>query len=686
MIKMSDNKEYKAIKKEALDLKEKLFEHSHNYHVLDDPVISDAEYDRLMQRLIDIEDQYPELSSPDSPTMRVGAPPLKAFETARHSLPMLGLDNAFSDQDVLDFHERVKKDINQDINGDTILYTVEPKLDGVAVELVYENGLLTTGITRGDGTSGEVVTENIRTIGSIPLNIAAKADKDIPARLEVRGEVIINKKDFEILNKSRLKNGENLFANPRNAAAGSLRQLDSKVTAKRPLDIFVYGAGEIQGLNIESQSEMFDKFNELGFKINPLIKKHVTIHKALARYKELESLREDLPYEIDGMVIKIDDIAIQKTLGQKARSPKWAIAYKFPAMEETTKVEDIIIQVGRTGTLTPVAVLEPVNIGGVTVQRASLHNSDEIERMDIRVGDSVLVIRAGDVIPKVIKRTGQRTKNDPLPFKMPEHCPVCNSVVKKIEGEVAYKCINAACPAQIKERLKHFVSRDGFDIEGIGDKLSKQLVKNGLINSVADLFYLREGDLLKLERMGEKSASNIVKAIEAAKEISFKKFIFALGISYTGETAANLLAKNYANFDQLAKASKEDIEEIDGIGPITAASVSDFFKSPENTAIIDQILRTGVKLLEDENHTEDLNALANKDFHGKTIVLTGSLETMTRKEAKEMLIGFGAKVTSSVSSKTDCVIAGKEAGSKLAKAKDLDIKIIDEQAFKLMLE
>ena len=357
---MSKEKEYNKIKKEAFDLKAQLIEHSHRYHVIDDPIISDAEYDRLMQRLIEIEDQYKELALPDSPTKRVGAPPLKAFTSAVHSFPMLGLDNAFSEQDVLDFHNRIKKNLNQE----NILYTVEPKLDGVAVELVYENGLLTKGITRGDGTTGEVVTENIRTIRSVPLNLSLQGNTETPALLEVRGEVIINKKDFESLNEKRLEDNENLFANPRNAAAGSLRQLDSKVTATRPLDIFIYGAGDIQEFDIKSQSDMFNKFKEFGFKVNPLIKNNITIHDALVRYKELESLREDLPYEIDGMVIKVDDIETQKILGQKARSPKWAIAYKFPAMEEVTKIEDIIIQVGRTGTLTPVALLEPVNVGG----------------------------------------------------------------------------------------------------------------------------------------------------------------------------------------------------------------------------------------------------------------------------------------------------------------------------------
>ncbi|MCD4742442.1 MAG: NAD-dependent DNA ligase LigA [Desulfobacteraceae bacterium] len=679
---VAKKREYKEIKKEAHSLKEKLIEHSHRYHVLDDPIISDAEYDRLMQRLIDIEDQYEELVLPDSPTKRVGAPPLKAFTTAVHSFPMLGLDNAFSDQEVLDFNDRIKKNLNQE----NILYTVEPKLDGVAVELVYENGLLTTAITRGDGTSGEVVTENIRTIGSIPLNLSGQGNTEVPELLEVRGEVIINRQDFDTLNKQRLENNENLFANPRNAAAGSLRQLDSKVTAKRPLDIFIYGAGDMLGLNIRSQNEMYNKFKKFGFKITPHIKSRVTIHEALAWYKELEALREQLPYEIDGMVIKVDDIEIQKFLGQKARSPKWAIAYKFPAMEEVTKIEGIIIQVGRTGTLTPVALLEPVNIGGVTVKRASLHNSDEIDRMDIRVGDSVLVIRAGDVIPKVIKRLGQREENYHLPFKMPDLCPVCKSVIKKIEGEVAYKCINVACPAQIKERLKHFVSRDGFDIEGIGDKLSKQLVEQGLINSVADLFYLQEKDLLKLERVGEKSAINIVKAIKSSKDISFKRFVYALGINYTGETAARLLAEKYKDFNQLAKATIGEIEDIDGIGPITSTSVYNFIKSSENSLIIDKMIDAGVNIFNDKTYAANSDNLPDNVFFNKKVVLTGTLETMTRKEAKDILIHCGAKVTSSVSSKTDFVIVGKDAGSKLVKAKDLKVKIIEEQVFKLMLE
>ena len=679
---MAEKTEYMKIKKEAFYLKEKLIEHGHRYHVLDDPIISDAEYDRLMQRLIDIEEQYKELSLTDSPTKRVGAPPLKAFTTAKHSFPMLGLDNAFSDQEIFNFHDRIKKNLNQE----NILYTVEPKLDGVAVELIYTMGLLTNAITRGDGTSGEVVTENIRTIGSVPLNLSRQGNIDVPDLLEVRGEVIINKKDFETLNKQRLENEENLFANPRNAAAGSLRQLDSKITAKRPLDIFIYGAGDIQGLSIISQNEMFEKFKGFGFKINPLIKNNITIDEALVWHKELELLREDLPYEIDGMVIKVDDIEAQKILGQKARSPKWAIAYKFPAMEEITTIEDIIIQVGRPGTLTPVALLEPVSIGGVIVSRASLHNADEIERMGVRIGDTVLIKRAGDVIPKVIKRIGQQEKNDHSPFKMPELCPVCNSVIKKVGDEVAYKCINASCQAQIKERLKHFVSRDGFDIEGIGDKLSKQLVEQGLIKSFADLFKLKQEDFMKLERMGEVSASNLVKAIEDSKSIDLKKFIYALGINYTGETAARLLAEKYNDFFEIRSATKDQIENIEGIGPKTSAAIVNFIKSPVNLAMIDQMKDAGIKPFNDSRHTQDSGALQSNKFFHKTVVLTGSLETMTRKEAKEILIDLGAKVTSSVSSKTDFAIVGKDAGSKLIKAKNLKVKIIEEKVFKLMLK
>ncbi len=682
---MNDKTEYKALEQEVLKLKDKLVEHSYRYHVLDDPVISDAEYDRLMQRLLDIEEQYEEFALPDSPTKRVGAPPLKAFTTAEHSYPMLGLDNAFSDQDVLDFHNRIAKVLNLS----TILYTVEPKFDGVAVELVYEKGILTAGITRGDGITGEVVTDNIRTIGSIPLNLSREQTSDIPTLLEARGEVIINKKDFDTLNKARLENDENPFANPRNAAAGSLRQLNSKITAQRPLNIFIYGLGSIQGVDIRSQGEMFDRFKEFGFKINPLVKSKITIHEAIDWYKELEVLRSELPYEIDGMVIKVDDIEIQKKLGQKARSPKWAIAYKFPASEEVTTVEDIIIQVGRTGTLTPVAVLEPVNIGGVVVKRASLHNADEIARMDIRVGDRVLVKRAGDVIPKVVKRAGPREKNGQLPFKMPLSCPVCKSEIKKLEDEVAYKCINAACPAQLKERLKHFVSRDGFDIEGIGNKLSAQLVEGKKINSIADIFYLGRDDLLTMERMGEKSASNLIKAINDSKKIAFNRFLFALGIHYLGETAANLLARKYENIDDLSNASKDDIESIDGLGPRTSTSVFDFFQSPLNRSMVDKILQAGLEPFNEKysaEHAEKSDSLINNEFYKKTIVLTGTLETLTRKDAKQILSDLGAKVTSSVSPKTDFVIIGKNAGSKLAKAKSLNITIIEEQTFAQILK
>ncbi len=682
---MNKEKQYQKLKKEAEILRQKLNEHSHRYHVLDDPVISDAEYDRLMQRLIDIEEMYGDLKTADSPTQRVGASPLKSFTTAQHTYPMLGLDNAFSDQDVLQFHDRLKKNLNVD----NIVYIVEPKLDGVAVELVYEKGVLTRAVTRGDGITGEVVTENIRTIKSIPLNLIVHDNNAIPDLLEVRGEVIINKKDFDALNRSRLENRENLFANSRNAAAGSLRQLDSRITAKRPLDIFIYGAGESHGLNIKSQQEMYHRFKDMGFKINPLIKSNMTIHGALAWYKELESLRVSLPYEIDGMVIKVDDVEMQQALGQKARSPKWAIAYKFPAMEEVTVIRDIIIQVGRTGALTPVALLEPVDIGGVTITRATLHNSDEIERMDIRTGDSVLVIRAGDVIPKVIKRAGPRTSNNHKPFKMPEFCPVCHAIVKKIEDEVVYRCTNSACPAQIKERLKHFVSRDGFDIEGIGDKLSKQLVEQKLVTSFADLFCLKHSDLLKLDRMGEKSAANIIKAIESSKTISFKRLLYALGIHYTGETAARLIAERYENIEQLSKATREEIAGIDGIGPVTAAALSDFFDSPENRLVIEKMIKAGVMPVNDLYHKNRVQAHiseSNSQFFQKRVVLTGSLETMTRKDAKEKLIAMGAKVTSSVSSKTDYVICGKGAGSKLEKAENLQIKIIDEGLFNTMMK
>jgi len=667
-----------SIEQEAKKLQKELTEHSFHYHVLDDPVISDHEYDRMLARLNEIESQYPELSTMDSPTKRVGAPPLEVFESAPHSIPMLSLDNAFDDNDVLDFHGRNIKNLGIE----NILYTVEPKLDGVAVELTYENGILVRATTRGDGIMGEVITENVRTIQSVPLRLKSNR-MPVPALLEVRGEVIIMHRDFQGLNKTRLEQGEPVFANPRNAAAGSLRQLDSRVTAKRPLKIFVYGIGLANGLAFSSQSSMLSTLKDFGFPVNTHIQNGITIKQVLDYYKKLADLRPDLDYEIDGMVIKVDSMEMQQALGEKIKSPRWAIAYKFPAMQETTTINKIIVQVGRTGTLTPVALLEPVNVGGVVVSRATLHNADEIKRKDIRVGDKALVMRAGDVIPKVVKVFASQRKGDELPFEMPDTCPVCSSQVRKLEDEAAVKCINVACQAQLKERIKHFVSKKGFDMDGLGKKIVDQLVNEGLLTSFADLFSLDQDRLAELDRQADKSAANLVKAINGSKIISLARFIFALGIDHTGENAARLLAQKFETLEDLMEADKASLENIHGMGEKTAMSVMSFFSSRENKSIILKILRSGVQIHNDLHLKE---TRSNHPFSGKTLVLTGTLETLKRAQAKKNIETLGARVTSSVSSKTDYLVAGRDAGSKLKKARDLGIEILDEGQLVKMLQ
>jgi DNA ligase (NAD+) len=660
----------KTLKQEAEKLQKELTDHSFRYHVLDDPVISDYEYDRMLARLNEIETQYPELSTMDSPTKRVGAPPLDAFESAAHSIPMLSLDNAFEDNDVLEFHGRNIKNLGiEDIS-----YTIEPKLDGVAVELTYENGLLVQAITRGDGIMGEVITENVRTIKSVPLRLK-DTKGPVPTLLEVRGEVIITHMDFVRLNKTRIEQGEALFANPRNAAAGSLRQLDSKVTAKRPLNIFVYGIGLANGLVFQSQSQMLSVLKGFGFPVNTHIQKNITIKEGLNFYKKLALIRPDLDYEIDGMVIKVDSLDYQQTLGEKIKSPRWAIAYKFPASQKTTTINNIIVQVGRTGTLTPVALLEPVNVGGVMVSRATLHNPDEIKRKDIRVGDKALVMRAGDVIPKVVKIFESQRKGNELVFEMPDTCPVCKSQVRRLENEAAVKCINVACQAQQKERIKHFVSKKGFDMDGLGKKIVDQLVNEGLLTSFADLFTLDQERLTELDRQADKSAANLIKAIEGSKQITLSRFLFALGIDHTGENAARLLAQKFKTLEDLMVATQETLENIHGMGEKTAISVIRFFANQENNSIVRKILASGVQI---HNNLYARETESDHPFSGKTLVLTGTLETLKRAEAKKRLQALGAKVTSSVSSKTNYLVAGRDAGSKLKKAQELGVSILDE--------
>ena len=661
------------VKIEALRLQKELTEHSFHYHVLDDPKISDIEYDMMLKRLIEIEEDYPQYSSPDSPTKRIGAPPLDSFDQADHSIPMLSLDNAFNDGDILSFHQRAVKNLNRE----DILYTIEPKLDGVAIELKYENSILVQAITRGDGTTGEVITDNVRTIKSIPLKLNEDKIK-APLLLEVRGEIIIKHSDFEHLNQVRLENEEKIFANPRNAAAGSLRQLDSKITATRPLDIFVYGTGLVKGISFETQAQMLENLKCFGFPVNPEIRYGVSIDQVLKYYNKLLKLRENLAYEIDGMVVKVNDITFQKQLGEKIKSPRWAIAYKFPAMEKTTIIKDIKVQVGRTGVLTPVAVLKPVNIAGVVVSRATLHNADEIKRKDIRIGDKALVIRAGDVIPKIIKVIDSDRDGTQIPFQMPVKCPVCNSDIEKIklDKSTINKCVNASCHAQLQERLKHFVSKKAFDIDGLGKKIVVQLSDAGMLKSFADIFLLEKENLVRLERMGEKSADNLIESIQKSKNISLKRFIYALGIDHTGENAAQLIARTYSTLEDVMETSQDELKNIHGIGPETAMAVCNFFDLPENKIIIQQILDAGV-VIADNQAAAHIN-ISDNPFKDKRIVLTGTLQSMTRAHAKKQLESLGAKITSAISSKTDFLITGENPGSKLEKARKLGVKILNE--------
>ncbi len=664
-----------SIPKRIEELRQALHRHNYRYYVLDDPEISDAEYDRMMQALIKLETDYPELSSPDSPSLRVGSPPLEKFETVEHSLPMLSLENGFNDSDIMEFDRRISRNLN--IDGE-IIYTAEPKLDGVAVELVYENSRLVTASTRGDGFNGELITANVRTIRTVPLMLHNGIAKERPSLLEVRGEVFIGKDAFKRLNAERLDENLPPFANPRNAAAGSLRQLDSKITAKRPLEIFVYGVGRVTDLSLESHWDVLLALQEFGFKINPLIRPKITIRKVIDCYRELSEKRNLLPYDIDGMVVKVDSFAYQGLLGATSRSPRWAIAYKFKAIQETTRIVTIDVQVGRTGTLTPVAHLVPVKIGGVMVSRATLHNEDEIKRKDIKIGDTVLVQRAGDVIPEVVKVITSKRTGEEKTFNMPLSCPVCNSSVVRSENEAALRCINTSCPAQIKERIKHFASKGAFDIEGLGDKLIKQLVEKKLLHSYADIFQLKEDVLKDLERMGLKSAANIVQAVENSKQIPLNRFIYALGIRHVGEHVAGILARTFKSFEKMRTAKPEELEAIREIGPVVARSIADFFRQHENQKIVKDMIDGGVRILEVADGKQ--NTLT-----GKIFVLTGALETMTRDEAKKRIEKAGGKVSGSVSRNTDYLVVGASPGSKLKRAEELGVVIIDEKTLNGLL-
>ena len=657
-------------------LRDRIRHHNHAYYVLDEPEISDSEYDQLFQELKALEAAHPQLVTPDSPTQRVGAKPLEQFETVSHTIPMLSLENAFNEEQVVAFDKRIKRFLGRD---GAVLYTAEPKLDGVAVELVYEDGTLTEASTRGDGYTGEDITTNVRTIASVPLALLKKNGVSLPERLEVRGEVYISTDGFKKLNTVRLSTGEAPFANPRNAAAGSLRQLDPRITAERPLDIFCYGVGSAVDLPIRSHWEMLQFLKKIGLRVNPHIRPQVPLREVLAFYHYLVAHRHDFSFEMDGMVVKVDDLDMQKELGEKSRSPRWAIAYKFPGTQATTRVLNIDVQVGRTGALTPVAYLDPVSVGGVTVSRATLHNEDEIGKKDIRVGDTVLVQRAGDVIPEVVKVIPAKRIGNEIRFSMPDHCPVCRSAVFRPEGEAVRRCVNANCLAQVKGRVKHFASKGAFNIDGLGEKLVNQMVDEGLVRSFADLFSLKEKKIASLERMGEKSASNLCRALEKSKDMTLSRFIYALGIRHVGNHVADVLAKAFKSLERIMFATEEELLAIHEIGPQVSESVRAFFKNPENRHSIERLLAFGVRI------TSGAVGRAGK-LAGKTFVLTGSLDMFTRAEAKARIEASGGKVTTSVSSKTDYVVMGDKPGSKAKKAKELGVAVITEKVFREILD
>jgi DNA ligase (NAD+) len=661
-----------VIRRKAEKLREEIEYHNHRYYVLDQPEIPDAEYDRLMQELERLEHQSPELRTSDSPTQRVGAPPLETFEIVRHTLPMLSLANGFDESEARDFDKRVKKFLG--ISTD-VPYVTEPKLDGLAVELVYEAGLLTSGSTRGDGVNGENITQNLRTVKTIPLRLIRRGIP-VPERLEVRGEVIMQIDKFRALNRKREESGEPLFANPRNAAAGSVRQLDSRITATRPLEIYCYGLGEVRGHTFKTQWDILQTLPRWGLRTNPNVRRCQNIDDVLVYHREMNEKRETLPYEIDGIVIKVDDIDLQARLGEISRSPRWALAFKFQPKQETTRILDIVAQVGRTGALTPVAMMQPVNVGGVEVSRATLHNQDEIDKKDVRIGDTVIIQRAGDVIPEVVeviasKRTGAEKK-----FKMPTTCPVCGSEV--IREEAIHRCIGLDCPAQLKGRIRHFASKRAMDIDGLGVKLIEQLVDKGRVNDVADLYEITKNQLIVLERMAEKSAQNIIDAIEASKEKPLSKFLYALGIRHVGEHISDILAQRFSRIEDFPTLSEEDLMNVDEVGPEVAASVVRFFRDKKNRESIERLKKAGVKVIEPRMRTR--GKLADKVF-----VFTGILQSHGREEARSLVERLGAKTASSVSKKVDFVVAGEDPGSKLDKAAELGIKILTEEEFKKMV-
>ena len=654
-------------------LRAEIERHDYLYHVLNRPEILDTEYDRLFRRLVELEEEHPELVSPDSPTQRVGAPPAEGFAPVPHSVPMLSLANAFDEEEIRDFDRRLR----EILNVDRIRYVAEPKLDGLSVELVYRDGGFVRGSTRGDGRVGEDVTANLRTVRSIPLRLRT-TNGDPPPLLEVRGEVYIEKEDFRVLNERRAEAGLAPFANPRNLAAGSLRQLDPAVTASRPLKAYFYDIGRTEGISITTQAELLSVLPRLGLRVNPLYRACDGIDEAIAFYQELQEERDRLPYETDGVVIKLDDFASRRLAGKVSRSPRWAIAAKFPAEEGITRLNDIEVSVGRTGVLTPVAILEPVRVRGVEITSATLHNADEIERKGIKIGDYVIVRRAGDVIPQVVRPLPERRTGKEREFRMPRKCPACGSEVVRLEGEVAHRCLNASCPARIKQSILHFASKDGLDIDGLGEKAVDQLVDKGIVTRLGDLFRLDRERLIPLERFGEKSAENLLSSLEAAKSPTLSRFLFALGIPGVGSHIAEVLATRFDTLERVMDATLDELTAVPEIGPQTAEAITRFFANPENEMTIRDLLAAGLTI-------RPARPTGRGPLEGKRFVLTGALDSMTRSEASARIKERGGQVSSSVSRNTDFVVVGRDPGAKAERARELGVTTLTEEEFLRLL-
>lgn len=666
----------KNIQQCITELRRQINTANYHYYVLDNPTISDAEYDRLMRELQELETHHPELITPDSPTQRVGAQPLTGFGTVTHRIPLLSLDNAMNEGELLDFFQRIQKALP----GEMVEFVAEPKIDGLAVELVYEDGTFVSGSTRGDGFTGEDISQNLKTIRAIPLKLR---ENDIPAPglLEVRGEVYMDRPDFEKLNEQQLAEGKPAFANPRNSAAGSLRQLDARITAKRPLKIWCYSLGSCTGFSFQTHYEFLQTLPKWGFRVNPLIKLCKTREELLEYYHYIESIRDSIVYDIDGVVFKVNSFAQQQALGVKSRSPRWAIAGKFKARQEVTRILDIEASVGRTGAITPVAHLKPVSIGGVTVANASLHNQDEIDRKDIRIGDWVVIQRAGDVIPQVVKVITERRTGSEQKYTIPAQCPVCGGRVVRPEGEAKHRCQNMNCPAQLKGRIRHFVSKRAMDIEGLGEKIIDQMVDTGLVKNVADLYFLNTEQIAEMERMAEKSAQNIIEAVDKSRNPTLARLIHALGILNVGEHMGKLLERHFGTLEKLVAADFDELNQIEGVGPIVAQSIVDFFAEEKNRQTLQRLLEGGVRIQATSSPEKTTQPLA-----GKTFVFTGALTNFTRDEAKERVERLGAKTASSVSSKTDYVVVGENAGSKADKARQLGLTILSESEFRKLIE